>query len=342
MHKKSSRKTKTGLFTFATSNRIKAFIFAVFLVTANLFSLYSAALTMAAQAATPPQPPKSPSQPANGSVPNNGNNPITNPGQLNNLGNALNGTAGQNAQLDSLVQQAAEQEVESYQNIDDNLNSSLATTGANTSSGSATISSYLQSIQNNVASFLNTSTSQGFTSGGIAGQVFEGMQAIIYYTVGGGWIPKLGWIIAEYTQEFVSDWIGPPIGNFLINRMVAFKDSPDVSFQNDTFSQQMRTLNHLVRDFSYDLLLLFFILGIWRYWNNSVWGNGNLWGAIGRIVAATALVIAWPKFITTPFLSQTRPMMFSFRTCHQLIKSERPLLAISLMRSNFRLLIKPA
>ncbi len=54
-------------------------------------------------------------------------------------------------------------------------------------------------------------------------------------------------------------------------------------------------MNHLVRDFSYDLLLLFFILGIWRYWTNAVWGNGNLWGAIGRLVAATALIVAWPE-----------------------------------------------
>ncbi len=203
------------------SKQIKSFIFAVFFVTANLLSLYSITLVAGAQAATP-QPPKPPDQPANGSVPNNGNNPITNPGQLNNLGNTLNGMAGQNAQLESLVQQAAANETQSYQNIDDNLNSSLATTDsaqnpdANADDPESQIAalsnqgSLLQQIQQLTASFLNTGTNQGNSTSGFAGQWFEGMQGLIYYTIGGGWIPKLGWIFAQYTQDFVSEWLGRP------------------------------------------------------------------------------------------------------------------------------------
>ena len=297
--KKSSKKFKTGLSAFAINNRVKAFAFVVFFAIANLLSLSSVLLVQSVQAASPDP------NPVNVSPSDPGTTPI-NPGTLV---NQFQGYTGVTGQLASLVEQVAEQEEQSDINIDNNLNTGLIAANSNSSSSSSTggststttpsyvpggISWLWQAIVGYTGQFLNTSPNTGKTTG-LAGQVFEGMQAIFYYTVGGGWIPKLGWIFAEYTQEFVSDWIGPTIGNFLIARLIAFKDNPDVSYQPDTFSIQMRTLNHIVRDFSYDLLLLFFILGIWRYWTNSVWGNGNLWGAVGRIVTATATIVAWPE-----------------------------------------------
>ena len=293
-----------------SGKQIKAFVFAVFLIMANLLSLSSAMLVQSAQAASPDpnQVNVSPSDPGTTPI-----NPV-------NLVNGLQGYTGVAGQLASLVEQVAQQEEQSDINIDNNLNTGLISTDDTNSSaldsadnldssaldgetplmGDTPVGVYQiwQAIVGYTGQFFSTSPNTGDTNG-VAGQFFEGTQAIIYYTIGGGWIPKLGWIFAEYTQEFVSDWIGPTIGNFLIARLIAFKDNPDVSFQKDTFSIQMRSLNHIVRDFSYDLLLLFFILGIWRYWTNSVWGNGNLWGAVGRIAAATGAIVAWRKSITT-------------------------------------------
>ena len=50
-----------------------------------------------------------------------------------------------------------------------------------------------------------------------------------------------------------------------------------------------------VRNASYGGHLLLFIFSIYRYWNNAVWGNGGLWSAVGRLITATVVLIAWPE-----------------------------------------------
>ena len=38
-----------------------------------------------------------------------------------------------------------------------------------------------------------------------------------------------------------------------------------------------------------------FVLCIWKFWTEAAWrGNANLMGAVGRLIATTGLIIAWP------------------------------------------------
>src|SRR6185369_256926 len=44
-----------------------------------------------------------------------------------------------------------------------------------------------------------------------------------------------------------------------------------------------------------DLLLLLFILCIWKFWADAAWrGGGNLMGAVGRLIFTAGLLLAWP------------------------------------------------
>ena len=44
-----------------------------------------------------------------------------------------------------------------------------------------------------------------------------------------------------------------------------------------------------------DLLLLLFILTIWKYWAEAAWrGGAGLMGAVGRLIFTSGLMIAWP------------------------------------------------
>ncbi len=126
-------------------------------------------------------------------------------------------------------------------------------TAMNSSTG---IMSTFKVITDYLVSFTQTSPTRGDT-GGWSAPFFNALQAMWYYTIGGGWLTKIGWIISKFIQETVAFWLAPAIGKFLMAKVLAFKDMPDVSFQTDTFSIQMRDWNHLVRDFAFDLLLLF-------------------------------------------------------------------------------------
>lgn len=51
----------------------------------------------------------------------------------------------------------------------------------------------------------------------------------------------------------------------------------------------------VIRAIAVSLLLLLFILTIWKYWKNAAWQNGqSLMGAVGRLIATTALIVFWP------------------------------------------------
>lgn len=49
------------------------------------------------------------------------------------------------------------------------------------------------------------------------------------------------------------------------------------------------------RAIAINLLLLLFLVSIWKYWTEAAWRNGhNLMGAVGRLIATTALILGWP------------------------------------------------
>lgn len=49
------------------------------------------------------------------------------------------------------------------------------------------------------------------------------------------------------------------------------------------------------RAIAINLLLLLFLVSIWKYWTEAAWRNGhNLMGAVGRLIATTGLILGWP------------------------------------------------
>ncbi len=123
---------------------------------------------------------------------------------------------------------------------------------------------------------------------------YQGLQYFFNQTIGLGWLPHIGELFAKWLGEVVTDWIGP-VGAYLSGWVMEFVFNPDVSIGQDAFSTNVRTLALGVQDLSNDLLLLFFILGIWRYWTQAAWGGGqSVFSAVGRIIATAASIAAWP------------------------------------------------
>jgi len=130
-------------------------------------------------------------------------------------------------------------------------------------------------------------------SPGVYNDVYNGIQAFFDRTIGLGWLPNLGQLIAKWITEFIQGWMAP-LGEFMVYWMIQFAYNPDVSVGTDGFSTQVRGMARGVRDLANDLLLLFFILSIWRYWSSAAGGRGTIMGAVGRIIVAAAVMIAWP------------------------------------------------
>lgn len=68
---------------------------------------------------------------------------------------------------------------------------------------------------------------------------------------------------------------------------------------NDLLTMRQKQAVRLGFDYSralaINLLLLLFICSIWKYWIDASWRNGQaLMGAVARLIAATALILAWP------------------------------------------------
>ncbi len=80
---------------------------------------------------------------------------------------------------------------------------------------------------------------------------------------------------------------------FLNTDLTEIKDS---SQNSNDLSYLINQLANTISGISIDLLLLLFILSIWRYWTQSSWhGNGSPMTAIARLIFAMSTMIAWPK-----------------------------------------------
>jgi hypothetical protein len=65
--------------------------------------------------------------------------------------------------------------------------------------------------------------------------------------------------------------------------------------QNDGISPYIRQGADVMYGIAVDLLLLLFILCIWKFWADASWGGaGNLMSPVGRLIFTAGLLLAWP------------------------------------------------
>ncbi len=125
-----------------------------------------------------------------------------------------------------------------------------------------------------------------------ANDVTAGIQNF-WNNTGSAFFTYLGRLIKQYIRQAVN-FIVKPVVRALTAMMVQFAYNPDVSIGVDQFSVQIQNLARVVQYLSNDLLLLFFILSIWRYWASAAWKGGSMMGAVARIIVAASATTAWP------------------------------------------------
>lgn len=129
-----------------------------------------------------------------------------------------------------------------------------------------------------------------------------------------------------------ADYVLRPIVQSLIEHMLVMLHNPNVAstierkmpvwmtgtdadipydLVNLTTKEAIRQGFDINRAIAINLLLLLFIISIWKYWTEAAWKNGhNLMGAVGRLIATTGLILGWP--IVSCYLVETSNEMIDF------------------------------
>ncbi len=169
----------------------------------------------------------------------------------------------------TLIQQAAEQQA--YGTMSQNVNSLLV--------GNTNLDQYNET-------YLGLHT---FFGNDIVGNLFTNIGQLF-----GKWLSELidGWVAqaAQFLTAFLRTFVLNP--NIAVNGLASTPGGPVV---NDGISPYIREGANIMYGIAIDLLLLLFILCIWRYWVDAAWrGNNNLMGAVGRLIFTAGLLLAWP------------------------------------------------
>ncbi|MBI4533775.1 MAG: hypothetical protein HY711_07485, partial [Candidatus Melainabacteria bacterium] len=123
------------------------------------------------------------------------------------------------------------------------------------------------------------------------------------------WVSNLfanaGKLIAKWISEFIEGWVSD-IVQFLTAFLKVFVLNPNIPVngfgpslgqpaKSDDISPWIRQGADVMYGIAVDLLLLLFILCIWKYWADAAWrGGSNLMGAVGRLIFTAGLLLAWP------------------------------------------------
>lgn len=136
---------------------------------------------------------------------------------------------------------------------------------------------------------------------------YYGLSAFWSDDIVGNLFHNIGQLIGKWLTELINGWISDAV-QFLTGILRTFVLNPNIAVNgisgtlgggsgqpSDDISPFIRQGADVMYGIAVDLLLLLFILCIWKYWADAAWrGGGNLMGAVGRLIFTAGLLLAWP------------------------------------------------
>jgi hypothetical protein len=146
------------------------------------------------------------------------------------------------------------------------------------------------------------SSTAGLLNSGLGSinETYRGMHQWFNDDFIGNLFSQIGQLIGRWISELVNGWIADTV-QFLAAFLRVFVLNPNIAVnglngsQSDGISPYIRQGADVMYGIAVDLLLLLFILAIWKYWAEAAWrGGGNLMGAVGRLIFTAGLMLAFP------------------------------------------------
>lgn len=166
----------------------------------------------------------------------------------------------------------------------------------------------MQSAEQNKDIVIHDVTASLLSSGmpGDYNETYLGLKNFWSEDIVSNFFANIGQVIGRWITEFIDGWISQVV-QFLSAALRTFVLNPNIAVsglnehshgaggQSDDISPLIRQAADVVYGIAVDLLLLLFILAIWRYWADAAWrGDVGLMGAVGRLVFTAGLMLAWP------------------------------------------------
>ncbi|HEY9715078.1 MAG TPA: hypothetical protein V6C72_16530, partial [Chroococcales cyanobacterium] len=164
-----------------------------------------------------------------------------------------------------------------------------------------------QSAEQNVQGVITNVNNQLLQSSdvGVMNDTYMGITKFWGDNIIGNLFSNIGQVIGRWLSELVNGPVSDAV-RFLTGILRTFVLNPNIAVngtQNtgpgatDDISPYVRQAADIVYGIAVDLLLLLFILSIWRYWTDAaVGGRGNLMGSVGRLIFTSGMMLAWPTF----------------------------------------------
>lgn len=135
---------------------------------------------------------------------------------------------------------------------------------------------------------------------GAKNETYQGLHQWWKDDLVGNLFHNIGQLFGKWLNEFVNGWIADT-AQYLTRFLKVFVLNPNIAVNglngqgNDGISPYIRQGADVMYGIAVDLLLLLFILCIWKFWADAAWqGAGNLMGPVGRLIFTAGLLLAWP------------------------------------------------
>lgn len=153
----------------------------------------------------------------------------------------------------------------------------------------------------------NNALANGVVPTGTYNETYQGIKNFWNYDIVGNLFANVGQLAGKWLSEWVDGWVSDIVG-FLTGALRAFVLNPNIALSGnlestdhgnpehlDDISSLIRRAASVIYAIAVDLLLLLFVLAIWRYWTEAAWKGGmGVMGAVGRLIFTFGITLAWP------------------------------------------------
>jgi hypothetical protein len=112
-------------------------------------------------------------------------------------------------------------------------------------------------------------------------------------------ITQTGKVVQKWIKDFNHGWAAPTASTLsVVLYQEVFNPNVAVLSQSqtgtDTVTQQIQHVGGIIYTIAQDLLLIMFILTVWKFTADAAWRGGHAMGAVGRLIFTAMLLMAWP------------------------------------------------
>lgn len=140
---------------------------------------------------------------------------------------------------------------------------------------------------------------------GMGNDVYNGLHQWYTDDIFDNLFAGIGQLFGKWFYEFITGWMCDVV-RFLTGALATFVLNPNIANNvaqgKDDISLAVHKMADIMMSIAIDLLLLLFILCIWKYWAEANWrGMLNPMGSVMRLISTAGVLLAWPtvySFIT--------------------------------------------